>query len=921
MRLIARLFIALLGAVAAAQTPATGPATAPGSGPAADGPDAAIALLGDDSYEIRDAATRALIAEGPELAPRLRAALDAATDPEVRFRLRHVIENITPPPFGALLLRVTPESGLRTGDIVTHVGTRRVRDSSEFRLRLAATEPQGAVLRVSGAEGPREVGPVRVMQVPLCTDFVAPLGETIARAVRLYEAGLAERAYEALAPIRAQIAPGELPVRFWARLAFCAGHADDAAAALVGDEAAARPDAAEWRGWAAPSMLDVAGPGKAPYRLEMELFERGGPALYASPQDPDLRIQRVLVPAGRFADALLRSAELWQTRYRTQLGTSDEGGRNVAGNQLAVAAWMLYELDLRSECCRLIEPRSEVLRRTDRGRRKWVRVDTDAWLPFLAGDEKAAVDLFFEPAMDVLQQPPRRGEGTAVIRNPQVAARLGFFLAYQPNDTRNDDALSVVGHAGHPVFLEYLDWMLLAVEESNHDAIRKRMNTVLPSVTDADALPYARAVALLEYVRAVPDIAVLQAARARIFQSAAGADREAWTVVVDALIALAGQRPTVAVERLSALNGAPEAAALLETARFLAAPPDAALNHESLRSPLLVVPFGTTGTQWLVLTRDRRLMRFDATAGTLVAIEKPDAAWFPAPRTWPWLGREPTSGRVWAYGRRRVVELASDKPLRLNIQTEDLPSFDRDLASNFSLLDESIALVPRVEGENGEFLRSEVKAHGDCVADPDLPDLAIIRPLDGDGRLVHAAFRGGPHLLIETVRRRAWTSVWIQKQLGLATPPAFFAQGQRPRRSGATSEPFSGVVYLFSDQGLLRFDTAAEQLVRIDLPGDAPRAAVIPESVPYERRDPRYVYFARLPEDGGAVYRLVVENGTVEPVNLVNEALPDRYYDIQSRASIRAMLDRRLQPLGVASVEALIEDAIQKVAEISKEHE
>ncbi|MCC6359145.1 MAG: hypothetical protein IT450_10390, partial [Phycisphaerales bacterium] len=119
----------------------------------------------------------------------------------------------------------------------------------------------------------------------------------------------------------------------------------------------------------------------------------------------------------------------------------------------------------------------------------------------------------------------------------------------------------------------------------------------------------------------------------------------------------------------------------------------------------------------------------------------------------------------------------------------------------------------------------------------------------------------------------------------------------------------------------LRFDTAAEQLVRIDLPGDAPRPAVIPESVPYERRDPRYVYFARLPEDGGAVYRLVVEGGAVETVNLVNEALPDRYYDVQPRAAIRAMLDRRLQPLGVASVEALIEDAIQKVAEISKDHE
>jgi hypothetical protein len=68
-------------------------------------------------------------------------------------------------------------------------------------------------------------------------------------------------------------------------------------------------------------------------------------------------------------------------------------------------------------------------------------------------------------------------------------------------------------------------------------------------------------------------------------------------------------------------------------------------------------------------------------------------------------------------------------------------------------------------------------------------------------------------------------------------------------------------VMLLSDQGLIRFDVAAEKFARIDLPGDAPHAAVIPEWAPYDRRDPRFVYCARLPEEGGAVFRYHTADG------------------------------------------------------------
>jgi hypothetical protein len=119
---------------------------------------------------------------------------------------------------------------------------------------------------------------------------------------------------------------------------------------------------------------------------------------------------------------------------------------------------------------------------------------------------------------------------------------------------------------------------------------------------------------------------------------------------------------------------------------------------------------------------------------------------------------------------------------------------------------------------------------------------------------------------------------------------------------------------LMSNQGLIRFDLGTEQLTRIALPGADPYPPLVPESTPYERRDPRYVYCARLPEDGGQVLRLTLTDGSVEELDMINEALPAHYYDIRLRVDIRDALDRRLREAELPGLEPFIADAIETVA-------
>ncbi len=879
-----------------------------------DALEALLNQLGNEDYTRREEATRNLFTQGSAIVPRLKVRLVHETDPEIQHRLRYIIENMTPPPQAVLVVRATPESGLQPGTVITHVNSRGVRDRTYLRQQLVRT-PRGALLRVRGPTGPREVGPIEANQLTALCDYVAPRGAALARAVRLYATGFAERAYEVLRGLPQPIPENELSRPLHARIAYTAG---DAAAALELMSRHTDDVRATGADWSSPSYFDLRGPGKAPFHLEWAVTTQAGRGFYVSRNDPDLRIQRILLPAHRRADALGLTAGYWWGRYRDQLGSGDNSD-HVAGNQLAVAAWMLYGLDLRSECCRLIEPRSAILRRTGRGNRKWIRVETDAWLPFLAGDARAALDGFYEDALDVLRRPPRSNDRSVLTRNPHVAARVAFFLYQFPEDQRIEKMLGAVGHHAHPALTDYLDWMLYALTEKNQNTIRRDLQAALPHLPDEKVLPYARAVALLEYVRGKPDQDVPRTARRRVLNSPAGEQRSVWLGIIDALLELSAGRPHEARRALLPFRDRAETSALWHTAGFLSDPPASAANHPTLRRPLLAVPMGPSKEHWLILSRDRRLMHFDAAASLLTALDQPTPTWFPNPLTWPWIGREEAGGRVWTYCRRRVIEICRDVErdgLRVNLNTADITAFDRYIGPRFSQFAEAVAAVELKPGENSEFLRCEITAKSEYAADPDLREIGMIQVLPQAPRIVHVALRGGPHVLIDTATGRSWTSPWIGDRLDLPRPPVFFAQALW--ESAGDGSP---IVMLMSDQGLIRFEPGTERAKRIALPGSEPYPPLVPESTPYERRDPRYVYCARLPEDGGHVYRVTLADESVEEMDMINETLPAHYYDVRLRAEIRAGLDRRFAEAKLPDLQSFITDAIETVSRWTMEQE
>lgn len=868
-----------------------------------------ITRLGDDDYTVRDLATRSILALGPDVVEMLRERLTSESDPEIHHRIQFILDNLVVPSHAVMVVRAALDSGLFSGDLITHVNARRVRNSAELRRLLNRDNaPLGAMCRVTGPEGPREIGPLRLTEIESAFDYVAPRGPLISRAVRLYADGFVERAYELLETIPSTIPDNELSPGLLARIAYTAGDAKRALALLAGHADAVQPGTDEWY---SPSQLDLLGPGKAPFDLEWRMFSEGPEPAYASRSDPDLRVQRILVPARRYDAALLRAAQLWWTTFRPSIG-ADNAHTRTAGNQLAVIGWMLSEMGLRSECCRVVEPRSQILRSAPFGLRKWIRVDTDAWLPFFRGDEKAALDGFYVDAMNILQRPPPSDDRNIRIRNPHVAARLAFFLYQLPEDARVAEALRVVNFPSHPVLDEYVDWMLLALHERNQTAIRRDLLAILPNLADAQIARYARDAAMLEYVQDDPDREVLAEARRRIAQSSRS---DLWVAIVDAMQLLIDAHADAALRTLSPFRDEPEAAALLSTAEFLSAAPAAAANHRALGDARLAVRAGGSDRYWIILTRRRRLLLFDAQQSLLTAIDKPSEDWFPSPLTWPWIGREPASGRVWAYDRRRIVELTPEREQRmtLGVRSEDVSVFDRVLSRFFSQIADAIAAVPLSAGENGEFRRDEVLEHADYLADPDLPEIAIIQTLERDPRIVHVSLRGGPHLLIDTQSRRAWTSIWVRDQLALDAAPTFFAQAQPPATDAA--DP---VVLLISDHGLIRFDAASETLSRIPLPGDDPFPPLIPESTPYVRQDPRFAYCAKLPHDGGQVYRLTPASGEIEATDMVNQALPEHYFDMRPRAAIRADLDQLLTDAGMPPLQPLIDDAADIVSRWSE---
>lgn len=907
---------------AAAMLAATiGPAAPPRAAAGQDDPNfepsiAAIAdQLGSDAWEQREAATRELIGRGEAVAEVLEQRLRREADPEIRHRLRYVLSNIAPPQFAVLLVSAAADTGLQPGDVVTHVNGRPIRNEYDLRARVSAAS-FGAILRVRRADGTHEIGPVENEQIIAAQNYEAPRGARLARAVRLYATGYAERAHELLTELAsdAAIRAEELAPSLRACIAYTAGFGEQALAGLIGHEGDARPIDLN-RAWNSPSRLDLLVNGKAPFHLEWRLFTEAGEAFQQDAADRDLRVQRILVPAHRYADATARAFEIWWTQLRDALAI-DRTRRHVGGNTLAVAGWMMYELGLRSECCRLIEPRSAILRLEARNPAKWVRVDTDAWLPYLAGDEPGALDSFYEHALEVLANPPAADEPIAVIRNPEVAARVAFFLYHLPTDERVEALLEYVARDDYPVTDTYAHWMMLALNQQNQQAVRRDLQKILPVLPRERALPVARAVAMLEYLQLRPDGEVFRAAQDRAFQAPAGRERDMWVAIIEALQRLRANQLDAAAQTLAPFAGEPAVRPLLHTLRFRQNPPEAVARHEALAVPLLAVPLGADGRQWVVLNHDLRLLHLDAEAGTLAAVERPTPSWFPNPLTWPWIGHDEQSGRTWAYGRRRVVELRDDGQagLRLNIATELIPQFDALVTPLFDTLARQVeaAGAPR-GGEAGEFLRDEVLAHHEVVADPDLYEVALLRRLPRDPRVVHLALRDGPHLLFEPETGRAWTGDWIGAQLGLAGAPRFFAQAAPP-----SSEEDAPVVWLFSDQGLIRVDTDGERVTRLALPGDEPYPAVIPESTPYDRADPRFLYCARLPEDGGQVYRVHLPDGDVEAVDMVNEALPGEYYRLMSRAGIRARLNERFERGGMLTLDELITDAAAVVDALRK---
>lgn len=889
-----------------AQSPGA-PATASSIAESRDGVtlESLIAQLGDDDYKRRETASRAIMILGPAVSPALETHLATTTDPEIRFRLRYILEHIRPPDRAVLLIRAAPATGLAPGDLITHVNSRRVRSESELR-QLLGDDQRGARLSVFSVDGPRETAPLFMSQIEELADYVAPRGADFARALRLYAQGLAEQAY---ALIQASGGPGpeeQWPQLLHARLAYTAGDAPAAFEALRGQEDSVRPIGAEWN---SDSMLDRSGPGKAPFLLEWKLYSepagsRSQPR-FETHNDRDLRVQRVLVPANRTVDALMTAAALWN-QMQSELGADADTNR-VAGNQLAVCGWMLYDLDLRSECCRLVEPRSRILRTSQQGVAKWIRVETDAWLPFVNGDTQLAVDGLYEHALDILRHPPRPDESSSLIRNPAVAARLALFLYRLRDEPKLDEALTAVNVRGHVALAEYATWMLTALDGDAYAVVRRHLHAMLPNFSDEEVLPFARATALLEYVAERPQDDVFLAARQRAAESRP-VDRERWVAQIEALRRLAGGDMPAARMALAPLQGSAEAAALESTIGFREKPPASAAAHDALRTPLLAVEY--QDGNWLILARDRRLLRFDSASGALEALAAPPSEWFPSPITWPWVGWQRTSGRVWVYELRRLIEVTPGRgaALRMNVATADIPVLDGCIGPVFDRFAELAESAPPPAGETSEFLRAELRANRQFAADPDLPEIGSIQPVPGDPRLVQVALRGGPEAIVDPERERLWSSAWLAEAAGLERPPRCFVRAHRDGAGRTT-------VYLFSDQGLLTFDPDAESAQRVALPGDDPFPALVPESMPYERCDPAWVYFARVPEDGGGVYRLATATGAIELLPLENLALPADYYRRMARAELRRLVDARMIAAGLPDLETFIQETEARLAD------
>lgn len=910
-------FAILLGALIVAAAPGQVPP------PAASQPELAVLLkrLGAESHEERDAAMREIITLGPALAPQLAVQLKVEPDPEVRYRLRYILENITPPDQAVIVLRSAADSPLEPGELITHAQSRRVRSVAE--LDQARSDARaGVVLRVTGTRGPRDVGPIRLTDEDAFVNYRAPRGDAIVRMIRLFADGHPEQALELLRLMGDDVPADELPSLLRVRIMAVAGdytHALKLSAAAPG---VVQPPS-DRNVWVKPAALDLAAPGRGPYRLALDLWAQL-PRGIETPEDPDPRVQRVFVRANRILDAFRIDAGLWWNRYRGDLGREERATR-IAGNMLAVASWMLAELDLLSECERLIEPRSIILRETSRRSDKWMRVQTDAWLPLLQGDARAALDGFYKDAQGVLANPPDDLAELPYL-NPHVAAAIAFFLYQFPEDQRVGEMLVTVNRDNQPALATYAQWMTFAAVEANQALISQHLLDLLPNVADDAAPAVAEAAALMEYVQRQPIVARFDAIRARLNNLTVRTQRSDQALrLVDVLRLIVAGQPAEAQAALAAGRPAAGAAALRTTLEFLLAPPAGREKHAALQNPLLAVPLGRERAAWLVVPRDRRgggVLRFDPRTGEVAAGLAPSASWFPGPANWPWLGREESSGRGWIYDRRRLHEVATSgaSTVALNLRPAEIPLFDEWVGPHFSTLAAALgeSAGDRSEkSEDGEYLRADVRAYAEYVANPDLPEIGVLRLIERSPDLAFLAIRGGSQLIIDLRSpSRAWSSTWLAQAAQLARPPQFFPQFAPG--ADRTARGNSPLLFLFSDQGLLRFDLERQEVTRVPLDGADPHPPVIPEDAPYERRDPRWVYCARPPADGGQVFRVNVADNQVEVLDMLNESLPEDYYRVQTRSTLRAAVSRELAAVNAPALPDFIEQTAAAIARWSE---
>lgn len=860
--------------------------------------------MGDPDYRVREQAMRHVIALGNSAVPPLRARLEEEKDEEIRHRIRYVLEAVLPPELAVLVLRSgTPD--ISAGEIVTHVDLERVRSTRE--LARLSRKARGArhTLRVNGVDGAREVRDVALDDLERVADYRAPQGEIIASAVRLYGAGYVEQACAQLARLSTPPHADELPPRLHAFMSYTAGFGR--AAMELFDASTAPPDAFAQRFGRDAWGLDTIGPFPAPYRFHTVLWEKALATGDRSYDTRDRALQSTLIPPNRDLDALTTAAALWYHELRPFAGRDQE--RTPAGNALAVIGWMLSELDLLSESVQVIDPRSRLLKVPQSF--KWTRVQIGGWPAFLRGDVDGALDEAFDNARSVMVD--RADSNYDLIRNPRVAAGIALFLYQAPDDPRRGELLRALVslEPDHRTLLAYAEWMAFGTTRANAGAVRADLLTLLPLLNcrDGCAAILGRRLAALLYSEGYDDPAALHSVREALASAPAGVERDAWLAAFDATRELAAGRPRDAARVLEPVRDRWQVRNLVETARFADEHADAGERRVELRTPLLAVPYDAARQNWLILTRTAGLQRYEVGRDVLTPVDVPVASWQPGPANWPWIGSDPAAGRVWLYDRRRVLEVTpgESRPVRLNIRTDDIPIFDRFVTPVFAALADALRDAPPPCGETGEFLRSELLANGEFVADPDLPEIGHLAPVPQDERLVHLALRGGPSLVIRADTGKAWSSHWVARKLGEAELPLAAVEALRERTAP--------VAMLTGALGLIRLDTADETVSRIALPDGESRRAVVPESAPYLRRDARWYYFASPPREGGQVWRLEVASGRVETLDMVNESLPQAYYRVLSRAALREEIDRQLAelPAPVPPLLALLADARQSV--------